>query len=266
MRRLSLIAILCLPAAIAQAPASNPNDPPLHPSFGLQDPSVLKRAEQNKPVLGKAGPAPRLADGKPDLSGPWEPNAIRENVNLKATGIEPPFTAEGEALYKTRLGRLGKDDPEARCLPPGVPRLTTTPYPFRFVQTPNYIAILYEGGTHTWRQIFLDGRKFSPFAEDLWNGESIGHWEGDTLVVETTGFNDKTWIDAAGVPHSTQLKVTEHIRRLDAENMEVVSTVNDPVMYTKPWSFTTYPKRMKGELLEYICNENEKDVQHFPGK
>ena len=266
MKRLCLIAFVCLPAVFAQEPASNPNDPPLHPSFGLQDPSVLKRAEQNKPVLGKAGPAPRLADGKPDLSGPWEPNAIRENVNLKATGIEPPFTAEGEALYKTRLGRLGKDDPEARCLPPGVPRLNTTPYPFRFVQTPNYIAILYEGGTHTWRQIFMDGRKFSQFADDLWNGESIGHWEGDTLVVETSGFNDRTWIDAAGVPHSTQLKVTERFHRLDADNMEIVNIVNDPVMYTKSWSFTTYPKRLKGELLEYICNENEKDVQHFQGK
>ncbi len=266
MKRICVIALGLIPTAFAQAPASNPSDPPLHPSFGLQDPSVLKRAEQSKPVLGKAGPAPRLADGKPDLTGPWEPNAIRENVNLKAVGIEPPFTPEGEALYKTRLARLGKDDPEARCLPPGVPRLTTTPYPFRFVQMPNYIAILYEGGTHTWRQIFMDGRKFSQFAEDLWNGESIGHWEGDTLVVETTGFNDKTWIDAAGVPHSTGLKVTERIHRLDADNMEIVNTVNDPVMYTKPWSFTTYPKRLKGELLEYICNENEKDVQHFPGK
>ena len=248
----------------AQAPSGT--EPPLHPSFGLQDPTVLKQSPETKPVLGKAGPAPRLADGKPDLTGPWEPNAIRQNVNMKATGVEIPFSAEGEALYKARLARLGKDDPEARCLPPGVPRLTTTPYPFRFVQTPNYIAILYEGGTHTWRQIFMDGRKFSQFAEDLWNGESIGHWEGDTLVVETTGFNDRTWIDAAGIPHSTQMKVIERIRRLDAENMEFVNIVDDPVMFTKPWSFTTYPKRLKGELLEYICNENEQDVKHLVGK
>src|SRR5689334_15559435 len=193
--RISLLVIAVGAANLLPAQAPSATEPPLHPSFGLQDPSVLKQTQPNKPVLGKAGPAPRLADGKPDLTGPWEPNAIRENVNLKVTGVEIPFSAEGEALYKTRLGRLGKDDPEARCLPPGVPRLTTTPYPFRFVQTPNYIAILYEGGTHTWRQIFMDGRKFSQFAEDLWNGESIGHWEGDTLVVETHGFNDKTWID-----------------------------------------------------------------------
>jgi hypothetical protein len=85
-------------------------------------------------------------------------------------------------------------------------------------------------------------------------------------VVETTGFNDRTWIDAAGLPHSTKLKVTERITRLDAENMEIVSIIDDPEMYSKKWSFTTYPKKLKGELLEYICNENEKDVQHFSGK
>jgi hypothetical protein len=266
MRRICLCVIAVLPAAFAQAPSSAPKEPALHPSFGLQDPTIIQRTPANKPVLGKAGPAPRLPDGKPDLSGPWEPNAIRENVNMKATGLEIPFSPQGEALYKSRLANLGKEDPEARCLPPGVPRLTTTPYPFRFVQTPTYIAILYEGGTHTWRQIFMDGRKFSQFADNLWNGESIGHWEGDTLVVETTGFNDRTWIDAAGIPHSTELKVTERIRRLDADNMEIVNIVDDPMMFTKTWSFTTYPKRLKGELLEYICNENERDVQHLQGK
>jgi hypothetical protein len=112
----------------------------------------------------------------------------------------------------------------------------------------------------------MDGRKPSQFADELWMGESTGHWEGDTLVVETTGFNDKTWIDAAGVPHSTKLKVTERFTRLDADNLEIVNIVDDPVMYTRTWSFTTYPKRLKGELLEYICNENEKDVQHLLGK
>jgi hypothetical protein len=124
---------------------------------------------------------------------------------------------------------------------------------------------IYEGGSQTFRQIFVDGRKHSKFAEDLWNGESVGHWEDDTLVVETVGFNKKTWIDAAGVPHSKDMKVTERIRLLDADNMEIVSTVDDARMYTKPWSFTT-PKRLHGEILEYICNENEADVRHFVGK
>ena len=266
MRKFCIPLLAFSPVLFAQSQPPQPNQPAPHPSFALEDPSILQGRGANKPVLGKAGPAPRLADGKPDLTGPWEPNAINLNVNLKASGIEIPFSPEGEALYKSRLARVGKDDPEARCLPPGVPRMTTTPYPFRFIQSPNYIAILYEGGTHTWRQIFMDGRTHSKFADDLWNGESIGHWDGDTLVIETTGFNDKTWIDAAGVPHSTKLKVTERIHRLDADNMEIVNIVDDPVMYTKPWSFTTYPKRMNGELIEYVCNENEKDVQHLTGK
>ena len=102
--------------------------------------------------------------------------------------------------------------------------------------------------------------------DNLWNGESIGHWEGDTLVVETTGFNERTWIDAAGVPHSSGMKVIEHIRLLDANNMEIVSTVHDPKMYSEDWSFTTHPKKLDGEILEYICNENEKDSAHLVGK
>jgi hypothetical protein len=252
--------------AFSQATGTQPTNPPLQASFGLIDPSILVRQGQKKPEIGKNGPAPRLADGKPDLTGPWAPNAIAENVNLVGIGVQVPFKPEAEALYKSRIARLGKDDPEARCLPPGVPRLNTTPYPFRFVQTPTYIAIIYEGGTHTWRQIFMDGRGFSKFADGLWNGESIGHWDGDTLVVETKGFNESTWIDAAGVPHSADMKVTERIRRLDADNMEIVNIIDDPAMFTKPWGFTTYPSKLKGELLEYICNENEKDVTHMVGK
>jgi len=235
-------------------------------SFGLQDSTIIQRLAETKPGIGKDVPIPRLADGKPDLSGPWEPNAIRENVNLVATGVQIPFRPEAKTLYDQRLRALGKDDPEARCLPPGVPRLTTTPYPFRFLQVPGLIVVIYEGGSQTFRQIFIDGRKHSKFAEDLWNGDSIGHWEDDTLVVETVGFNEKTWIDAAGVPHSKDMKVTERIRLLDADNMEIVSTVDDPPMYAKPWSFTTYPKRLHGEILEYICNENEADVRHLVGK
>ena len=154
MRRALVANILWSAVVLAQAPPAAPpkkDDPPLQASFGLIDPSILTRQGQRKPELGKAGPAPRLADGKPDLTGPWAPNAIAENVNLVGIGVQVPFKPEAEALYKSRLAKLGKDDPEARCLPPGVPRLTTTPYPFRFVQTPTYIAIMYEGGSQTWR-------------------------------------------------------------------------------------------------------------------
>jgi hypothetical protein len=275
---LALVAMAAL-SLFAQAPAQAPKPTagagsltnanqaqgaPLQASYALVDPTLARRSQKGK-VAPDAKP-PRLPNGKVDLTGPWEPNAIGENVNLVGLKYEVPMNATAQKLYDARIGVLGKDDPEARCLPPGVPRLTTTPYPFRFVQTDNYIAIIYEGGSQTFRQIFLDGRKHSEFAEELWNGESIGHWEGDTLVVETKGFNDITWIDAAGVPHSKNMKVTERITRLDADNMEIVNIIDDPEMFTKQWSFTTYPKRLKGELLEYICNENEKDVQHMVGK
>jgi hypothetical protein len=258
--------VLALAQAQTAAGQASSNQAPAQASFGLQDPTLIQKLPQApKPTEVKPGEIPRLPDGKPDLSGPWEPNAIRENVKLEATGVKIPFRPEAKAIYDSRLASLGKDDPEARCLPPGVPRLTTTPYPFRFLQQPGLIVIIYEGGSQTFRQIFTDGRPHSN-ADQLWNGDSIGHWEDDTLVVETTGFNDKTWIDAAGVPHSTELKVTERIRRVDGERMEIVNIIDDPKMFTQPWSFTTYPKRLHGELLEYICNENERDVQHLIGK
>ena len=141
----------------AQAPPKPSAEPPKRGSFVLEDPKAVLTLPESKPVLGKAGPAPRLADGKPDLSGPWEPNAIRENVRLDATGVMIPFRPEAKAIYDQRLATLGKDDPEARCLPPGVPRLTTTPYPFRFLQVPGLIVIIYEGGSQTFRQIFRMG-------------------------------------------------------------------------------------------------------------
>jgi len=267
MKKIGLIACTwSVSLLFGQQIQPKPNEPAPQASFGLQDPSVIQRLPESKADAKLSGPIPRLADGKLDLSGPWQPNAIRENVNLVAAGIKIPFLPAAKAIYDSRIGVLGREDPEARCLPPGVPRLTTTPYPFRFLQVPGLIVIIYEGGSQTFRQIFTDGRGFSKFAEDLWNGESIGHWEGDTLVVETQGFNERTWIDAAGVPHSSDMKVTEHIRVLDANNMEIVSTIHDPKMYSQDWSFTTHPKKLDGEILEYICNENEKDSQHLVGK
>ena len=119
-RSLILATVLCGSIAFAQGPKpdpAKPNNPPLQASFGLIDPSILVRQGQKKPEIGKNGPAPRLADGKPDLTGPWAPNAIAENVNLVGIGVQVPFKPEAKAMYKSRIARLGKDDPEARCLP-----------------------------------------------------------------------------------------------------------------------------------------------------
>src|SRR5947209_3424401 len=175
-----------------------------------------------------AGPTPRTADGHPDLAGNWQPNAIRQNVDMVGSGVEVPMLPAAEALYKKHKGDLSKDDPEARCLPPGVPRMSTTPYPWTIVQTPKLIVIVYEGGAHVWRKIFMDGRPHDPNVVDTWLGDSIGHWEGDTLVIDTVGQTDKTWLDQSGIPHSDALHVIERMRRLDMGHMEIEHTIEDP--------------------------------------
>src|SRR5208337_416133 len=130
-----------------------------------------------KPAWPPSGPTPRTADGKPDLSGAWAPNAIRQNVDLVATGVQVPFQPWAEKVYQQHKDTISKDDPEARCLAPGVPRMTTTPYPFRIVQTPGLTIIVYEGGAHIWRQIFTDGRAHEKDPNPSWLGDSIGWWE-----------------------------------------------------------------------------------------
>src|SRR5262252_480530 len=212
------------------------------------------------------GPVPRTADGKPDFTGNWQPNAIGQNVDMIGAGVEVPMLPEAKALYDKRKAALGREDPEARCLPPGVPRMSTTPYPWRIIQTPKLIVIVYEGGAHIWRQVFMDGRPHDPKVEQTWLGDSIGHWDGDALVIETVGQNDITWIDAAGIPHSPDMKVTERITRPDLGHLEIVHTIEDPKMFSRPWTFTSKPSMLKGELIEYICQENNKDVDHLVGK
>ncbi|PWU08992.1 MAG: hypothetical protein C5B51_06855 [Terriglobia bacterium] len=213
-----------------------------------------------------SGPAPRSADAKPDLSGAWAPNAIRQNVDLLSTGVEIPFQPWAEKIYNERKASNSKDDPEARCMPPGVPRMSTTPYPFRIMQTPSLILIVYEGGAHVWRQIFMDGRPHPKDINPSWLGDSIGHWEGDTLVIDTVGFNGKSWIDESGLPTTEDMHVTERIRRLDLGHLEIEHTVDDSKAYKHPWKFTTHPEMLQGELMEYICQENERDVHHLVGK
>jgi hypothetical protein len=185
---------------------------------------------------------------------------------LAAAGTPVPMLPEADKIHQKRKDSLSKDDPESFCLPPGVPRMSTTPYPWTIIQTPPLIAIVYEGGAHIWRKIFMDGRVHDPKVEYTWLGDSIGHWEGDTLVVETVGQNDLTWLDEGGIPHSTDMKVTERIRRPDYGHLEIEHTIEDPKTFSKPWKFTTHPALLRGELIEYICQENNKDVQHMVGK
>ena len=131
--------------------------------------------------------------------------------------------------------RLSKEDPEANCLPTGIPR--GSPYPWRIVQTPTHYFILFEGNIHSFRQIFMNA-KHPDDPDPTWYGHSIGHWEGNTLVVDTVGFNDKSWFDDPGHPHSEELRVTERFQRRDFGHLTVQVTFDDPKAYTKPWSAT----------------------------
>lgn len=226
----------------------------------------VPRTADGKPNL--AAPTPRTSDGKPDLSGMWQSN-IKYNFNI-AADLKPdavPMTPWGKAIYDERMANHGKDDPEGYCLPAGVPRATAAGgLPSRIVQTPDVIVILQESKT-MFRQIYMDGRALVKDPQPTWMGYSTGAWEGDTLVVRTTGFNESTWLDDDGHPHSAQLQVTERYRRPDYGHLLLEVTIDDPKAYTRPWTATQELRfDPDGTLLEFICNENEQDVKHLVGK
>jgi hypothetical protein len=202
---------------------------------------------------------------QPDLSGVWASAGYDANITKDMKSGELPMSPWAEALYKERQANHSKDDPESRCLPDGVARRDS--YPFKIIQTPTLVLILFEGNVHSYRQIFLDGRGHPKDLDKNWWGHSIGQWEGDTLVVDTVGFNDRTWLDHAGHPHSDQLHVTERYTRPDAGRLSVQITIDDPVAYAHPWSVTEVSRALPTrDLHEYICSESNKDVQHLVSK
>ena len=220
------------------------------------------------PSAGKvdpAAPAPRGADGKPDLSGIWEPASLKFLASLDSDGIQIPFRPGSLNLFMQRQASKGKDDPDANCTFPGVPRINVVPDPFKILQSPGLTIILYEAFT-TFRQIFTDGRELPEHPNPTWLGYSVGKWDGDTLVVESTGFNDRTWLDNAGHPHSESLHVTERFRRLSVGRMQIDVTINDPGAYMRPWKVTEDFRLVPGtELLEFVCSENNRDREHLVG-
>ena len=235
---------------------------------GATLPATAQWSNVKTPHVDPNAPAPRTADGKPDLSGIWEPNGAKFLANI-AADLKPadiPYTPAGAALAKMRAETFGKDDPDARCLPSGMPRKDAIPSPYKIVQAPGLLLFLYESRT-TFRQIYLDGRPLPEDPQPTWDGYSVAHWNGDTLVVETTGFNGKAWLDSAGHPVSDALRLTEKFRRPSFGSMEIEITIDDPKMYTKPWTVKENPHLLADtELIEYVCNENEKDLSHLVGK
>ena len=222
------------------------------------------RTKDGKPNL--TAPAPRASDGHPDLSGIWL--SSRHFTNPKGRGLEHfmpdgakvPMTPAAEQFYAkvTGNGQYDAADPSERCLPDGIPN-HMLPIPIKIVQTPGLVLTLFEEFT-VFRQIFTDGRKLPVDPQPSWFGYSVAHWEMNTLVVESTGFNDKTYLDGEGLPHSEDLRIVERYGRPDFGHLVVEFTFTDPKYYQRPWSATIpFDLMPDSELIEHFC-ENEKDL------
>jgi hypothetical protein len=227
-----------------------------------------------------AAPLPKAADGKPDLTGLWQRARGMARQRTGNAGLAmgpnladfmrpgetiPPMLPAAEALYKERQANFMADRPSSRCLPHGIPDQMLIGVPLKIVQTPGVTFILYEEFAR-FRQIFTDGRGPAPVAAPAWLGYSIGKWDGDSFVVDTRGFNDKSWLDDSGRPHTEALHTVERFRRTDFGHMDVEITIDDPQAYTKPWSFPLQFEFLADtEIIEDVC-ENEKDAAHAVGK
>jgi hypothetical protein len=253
--------------------------------------SGTPRTKDGKPNL--SAKAPRADNHKPDLSGVWltefAPPGENERLfgesmkNFVVPGDDPrmfskyllnilvdfkpeesPMRPEAAEIFRKRTP---VESPVAQCMPQSLPRADIHSYaPFKIIQTPGLIAFLYEiDGMH--RQIYTDGRKLPVDPQPLWLGYSVGRWEGDTLVVDTAGFNDKSWLDVAGHPHSDALRIEERFHRRDFGHMDLQVTVDDSKMYTKPFTIkVTELLQADSDILENVCLENEKDLGHLSGR
>jgi len=262
----------------------------------------VPKGPDGKPKLD--APAPRTADGHPDLSGIWEnrrgnigragrggpppqpppegappppppptppsegpPAATFFNIGAGFPGGKLPLQPWAADVLKKRVSENSKDNPDAHCLPMGFMQLHEHPQPRKIIQTPDVTTIIYEANSGL-RQIFTDGRPLPPKdSQPWWYGYSIGHWDGDTLVVETIGFRDDVWLDVNGSPLTNAGKVTEKFRRPTYGKLDIEVTVDDPSAYTKPFTVAVHQQIMLNtELIEFICGENEKSDAHLTGK
>lgn len=234
-----------------------------------------------------ARPAPRNAQGRvhfgagADGKGFWGGGGSilrsgRGGIETNLTEEEVPFQPWARALYQIRQAEGQKDDPHVRCLPPGGPRQFQTPNGFEFIEEPERkrIIILFGGGPRSWRIIPLDGRALPPAGEDripTYFGYSTGRWEGDMLVVESEGYNERFWMHRGGLPHTDALHLTERFTRPDFDTLRYEVTINDPRAYTRPWTgaftvpwtYTNWDGTEGGEIHEYFCQDNERDWQRL---
>jgi hypothetical protein len=241
----------------------------------------MPKLPDGKPDLN--APAPRTPDGKPDLSGVWEMPRNAANRQMPAvvakTGEIPlatfrnagagfkeglPFQPWAKDLVQKRQAENNKDNPDALCLPIGLLQFHTHGQPRKIIQTPDLITIIYEANNGL-RQIFLDGRPLpGPDAQPWWFGYSVGKWDGDTLVVTTTGMRDGGYLDIIGSPSTDAARFIEKFRRLNYGNMEIEVTLDDPKAYTRPWTVKVNHRLMPGaELIEFVCGENDDSRYHI---
>lgn len=259
----------------------------------------IPRTADGKPNL--SAPTPKTAEGKPDLTGIWEnfrapapaaaanPKAPAANGDFFA-GLKTnddflslvkrspfwnigssfpdglPFQPWAAELHKQRVADNSKDNPDAHCLPMGMMQFHYHGQPRKMIQTPQVIVILYEANAGI-RQIFTDGRPLPKDADPWWYGYSTGHWEGDTLVVQSAGFRDLGWLDVEGSPLTDTAHITERYRRPDFGHLEIEVTIDDPKAYTKPWTVFVHQRLMADtELIEFVCQEDERDAPHLTAK
>ena len=272
--RVILLAIFC-PALFAQWP-SWPTTGALHTQNGKIDINA---------------PAPKTSDGHPDLSGVWDrgiapgtraarpaappaagfgappapgPRPFQNLPSLLPGGL--PFQPWAAELRKQRLAENSKDHPDAHCLPLSPVQLHSHPQPRKIIQTPGMVLIVYEANDGL-RQIFTDGRPLPADPNPWWFGYSTGKWDGDTLVVETTGFRDMGWLDEEGTVITSAGKLIERFRRPNYGTLEIEITVDDPKAFTKPWTVKLNQRLMPDtELIEFVCQENNRSLPHLVGK
>jgi hypothetical protein len=237
------------------------------------------RGQRGQDTGKPPSPIRRMPDGKPDLTGYYSANSGGANYGLErhdrdfltpgtqGVVVEPP---DGKLPYqdwarKERINReepyRGYDDPTAHCFVAGVPRSMYTPSPYQILQPPGYIVMLFE--RMAWRQIPLDNRPHLPDNVRLWQGDSVGRWEGDTLVIDTTNLTGKAWLNEVGDVLSYAAHVVERITPMDGDTLRYQATVTDPVVYTKPWTIQMTLRRQDDELLEIACREDNGDLQHL---
>ncbi|HEY3825088.1 MAG TPA: hypothetical protein VGL82_11050 [Bryobacteraceae bacterium] len=239
----------------------------LHAQWLNQPTPGMPRLSNGKPNL--SAPPPRSVDGKPDLSGVWNRISPKYRINIAADLKPDDVQPWAKELVKQRTENLGHDSMNARCLPSGPAYATdsdsTAGGMMKIIQTPSAIVIL--NPDLTYRQIFMDGRKLEAAPNPDWMGYSVGHWEADTLVVESNGYNDRSWLDTSGHPHSEALRITERYRRRNFGNLDLEVTYQDPTVYARPWTVAVRAEIAPDtDLIEYVCNEEHNTIEHWIGK